>query len=253
LSWNVTTTGKVPDLSHDATIEDYENVKAPAPRAATERRPNEAILSVRPPTAVPDILTNETLVKLAKAELSDDVILSMVRTQPGRFQKSPDAVIELKEAGVSDKVIAAVLNSNSAVQLSDTAVPASPGPLLAKLESNSRIYIASMTANLNEFIGAEIIKQHLPVRVVLDERDADYILSGLSQRTEVKWYDVVSGSVVGGKDRVEASAKLVRVSDRTLVWAGESGDRSLIFGAFKRGGERKLAERIVGQMKHDLF
>ena len=78
------------------------------------------------------------------------------------------------------------------------------------------------------------------MHLVLDERDADYILTGLSQKTEVKWYDVVSGSIVGGKDR-------------TFVWAGESGDRSLIFGALKRGGQRKLAERIVSKMKQDLF
>ena len=121
------------------------------------------------------------------------------------------------------------------------------------IEENSRLFIAPMTSNLNEFIAAEAVKQKLPVTIVLEEKDADYILSGFSQRTEVKWYDVISGSVVGGKDRLEATAKLVRVKDKTFVWAGESGDRSLIFGAFKRGGQRKLAERIVRQMKLDLF
>src|ERR1035438_2357196 len=117
-----------------------------------------------------------------------------------------------------------------------------------------------MTANLNEFIGAEVVKQHLRIRIVLEEKDADYILTGFSQPTETKWYDlvqdittkVVSGAVFGRKDRLEASARLVRVRDKTIVWAGESGDRSLIFGTFKRGGERKLAERIVVQMKKEL-
>jgi TolB-like protein len=85
------------------------------------------------------------------------------------------------------------------------------------------------------------------------KKDADYILTGLSQRTEVKWYDVVSCSIVGGKDRLEASARVIRVKDKTFVWAGESGDRSLIFGALKRGGQRKLAERIVSKLKQDLF
>src|ERR1039457_7289027 len=94
------------------------------------------------------------------------------------------------------------------------------------IEENSRLFIAPMTSNLNEFIAAEAVKQKLPVTIVLEEKDADYILSGFSQRTEVKWYDVISGSVVGGKDRLEATAKLVRVKDKTFVWAGESGDRS---------------------------
>jgi hypothetical protein len=38
-----------------------------------------------------------------------------------------------------------------------------------------------------------------------------------------------------------------------MVWAGEAGDRSLWYGGWKRGGERKVAERIVRQMKKDLF
>ena len=122
-----------------------------------------------------------------------------------------------------------------------------------RVEINSRLYIGQMEENLDNFIAAEVIKQKLPMKLVLDERDADYILTGLSQKTEVKWYDVVSGSIVGGKDRMEVSAKMVRVKDRTFVWAGESGDRSLIFGALKRGGQRKLAERIVSKMKQDLF
>lgn len=255
LTWNVTTALKVPNLSHEALIEEYEGVKASmsAPAIAVATATSE--LSVRTPNASTppqETLTNDTLIRLAKAHVSDDVILDMVNNRPGRFVSSADAIIALKEAGVSDKVIAAVTTKGTEAD-ADRPAPSWPSGLDAKIDTNSRLFIAPMTSNLNEFIGAEIIKQHLPVRVVLEEKDADYIMTGLSQATAVKWYDVVSGSIVGGKDRLEASAKLVRVRDKTFIWAGESGDRSLIFGAFKRGGERKLAERIVEQMKHDLF
>jgi TolB-like protein len=154
--------------------------------------------------------------------------------------------MKMKEAGVSDGVIAAILNSK--VAQSDIALPRQ-----LRIEDNSKVFIAPMESKLDEFIAAEIVKQKVPVEIVVEERDADYVLTGFSQRTEVRWYDVVSGSIVGGKDRLEASAKLIRVKDKTFIWAGESGDRSLIFGALKRGGQRKLAERIVAKLKQDLF
>ncbi len=56
-----------------------------------------------------------------------------------------------------------------------------------------------------------------------------------------------------GKDKNEGNVQVLSVKDKTLVWAGEAGDRSLWFGSFKRGGQRKVADRIVSQMKKDLF
>jgi hypothetical protein len=38
-----------------------------------------------------------------------------------------------------------------------------------------------------------------------------------------------------------------------MIWAGEAGDRSLMFSSFRRGGQRKVADRIVSKMKDELF
>jgi hypothetical protein len=43
------------------------------------------------------------------------------------------------------------------------------------------------------------------------------------------------------------------VKDKTLVWAGGAGDRSLFLGGWSRGGQSKVAGRIVNKMKKDLF
>jgi hypothetical protein len=61
-------------------------------------------------SAAGEALTNEALIKLVKAGLGDDVIVGMIKSQPGRYSVSPDAVIAMKDAGVSDKVIAAVVS-----------------------------------------------------------------------------------------------------------------------------------------------
>jgi hypothetical protein len=43
------------------------------------------------------------------------------------------------------------------------------------------------------------------------------------------------------------------VKYKTLVWAGGAGDRSLFLGGWSRGGQSKVADRIVNKMKKDLF
>lgn len=106
-----------------------------------------------------------------------------------------------------------------------------------------------MDGNLDGFISSEIIKQKIPVVIVTDEKDADFVLAGASVKADDRWYNVV----FGGKDKNEGNVRLLSVKDKTMVWAGEAGDRSLIWGGFRRGGERKVADRIVKRMKDDLF
>ena len=130
-------------------------------------------------------------------------------------------------------------------------------PLVAQDEvsvpAGSKLYIAKMELGLDGFIPPEIRKQKVPLTVVLDEKDADFILTGVSQKAGSAWYDVVAGGVIAGKDKFEANVQLVSVKDRKLVWSAEAGDRTVLFGALRRGGQRKIAERIVKAMKDELF
>ena len=64
-----------------------------------------------------------------------------------------------------------------------------------------------------------------------------------------KWHH----TIFGGKDKNEGSVQLISVKDKTMVWAGEAEDRSLWWGSMKRGGQRRVADRIVNKMKKDLF
>ena len=113
----------------------------------------------------------------------------------------------------------------------------------------AKFLIAPMEGDLHPFIAAEIVKKKLPVVVVTEEKDADFILTGASIKGDDKWYH----TVFGGKDKNEGSVQLISVKDKTMVWAGEAGDRSLWWGSLKRGGQRRVADRIVNKMKKDLF
>jgi hypothetical protein len=115
----------------------------------------------------------------------------------------------------------------------------------------AKLFIAPMSGDLDGFIAAEIIKQKLPVIVTTDEKDADFIMTGASIKADDHWYNVAFK--MGGKDKNEGNVRLLNVAEKRMIWAGEAGDRSLLFTGYRRGGERKVADRLVKTMKHDLF
>jgi hypothetical protein len=60
------------------------------------------------PAAEPTLMNNETVLRMYKGGLSDDLILQTIATQPGRYNTTPDALIALKQAGLSDQVLSAM-------------------------------------------------------------------------------------------------------------------------------------------------
>ena len=58
------------------------------------------------------VLTNADVIKLENAGFGDDVVISMIDSQPGSYQVGPDDMVALKKAGVKDSVIAALLRKS---------------------------------------------------------------------------------------------------------------------------------------------
>src|SRR5271168_4534429 len=92
-----------------------------------------------------------------------------------------------------------------------------------KIAAGTKVFIAPMENGLDGFIAPEIIKKKIPIVVVTEEKDAEYILSGASIKADDKWYN----TVFGGKDKNEGNVRLLDVKSKQMVWAGEAGDRSL--------------------------
>ncbi len=55
-------------------------------------------------------MDNQSVVKMAKAGLGDDLIVETINTQPGHYTTDSDSLVLLKGAGVSDRVITAMIN-----------------------------------------------------------------------------------------------------------------------------------------------
>lgn len=61
-----------------------------------------------------EALSNDSVLKMVKGGLGDDVIVPMIQNQPGHYDLTPDTLITLKKEGVSDKVLAAMAAKNNA-------------------------------------------------------------------------------------------------------------------------------------------
>jgi hypothetical protein len=82
-----------------------------------------------------EVLTNESLVALKKAGLSDSIIISKIRSSQTKFDVSTKGIIGLKNAGLSDQVIEAAVNAGAAAAPAAPAAPAAAATPAAARES----------------------------------------------------------------------------------------------------------------------
>jgi hypothetical protein len=84
------------------------------------------------------------------------------------------------------------------------------------------------------------------VIVVLDKADEDAILLGVG---DGKNGAGITGRCLGQHDNATGSISVVDKDEIVVLWSDEAGDRSLMFSTMKRGGPRKVAYRLVSDLK----
>ena len=117
------------------------------------------------------------------------------------------------------------------------------------LRAIHKVYIEKMPNDLDQYLRAEIAKQMKgKMIVVLKKEDADGIITGVNEEqkgTAAK----ITGRYLGLHDTVNGTISLLDKTESAILWSDEAGDRNLFFGIAHRGGERKLADRLVGKLK----
>lgn len=82
-------------------------------------------------------VTNYDLVTMTQAGLSDDLIISTMRSRGGRFDMSPSGLIALKQSGVSDRVVLAAQQFGG----SNLPTPINPAPTTIRVAAPPRVYV----------------------------------------------------------------------------------------------------------------
>src|ERR1035437_9956234 len=73
-----------------------------------------------------ETLTNDSIIQLHKLALADSTIVAKIKTSTCNFDTSVDALKILKDAGISDEVLQAMLLVSSSVKAAPAPVVAAP-------------------------------------------------------------------------------------------------------------------------------
>jgi hypothetical protein len=82
------------------------------------------------PVVTQETMNDGSVLRLIWAQMSDDVIVNMIHSHPGNYDVSPQAILALKKAGASERVISAIITKASgATQQTGVPPSAPPAPL----------------------------------------------------------------------------------------------------------------------------
>ena len=230
---------------------------ATSPLLAAVRAHYRPPASVQPapttPTPAPVPLSKNEIITLLNAGAPLPRIEQIVKDRKVSFEVTPEVSRELAQAGANDKLLAAITANSPKVSPPNTAPAPAPasGPRLASMKEVHKLFIEKMDNNLDEYLRAEFSKQ-MPGRfvIVLNQEDADAFLVGSNQQ-KTGIGAVVTGRYLGLHDTATGAVSIVDKAG-TVLWASEAGDRSLLLGPIKRGGPRKVADRLVHNLKKSM-
>lgn len=103
------------------------------------------------------------------------------------------------------------------------------------LSNVRRIYIEKMADHLDQYLASAISsKLHGSVTVVLDRKDADAIMKGVN---------------IGVQTTERATVQLVDPGEHQVLWSGTAGDRKMLTLDISHGGQQKIADNLIGQLR----
>jgi len=83
--------------------------------------------------AAQQVLDNDAIIKLVKSGISDDLVVNMIDTQPGNYKTAADDMAALRQAGVSDRILSAMVSHANAAApaaaVESVAPPAASAPI----------------------------------------------------------------------------------------------------------------------------
>ena len=114
------------------------------PASTLAQEPKQTIEGPLTPVA-PRPLTNDSIVKMSRAGLGDDLILQTIDAQPSRFTTDPDALLALKGDGVSERVIARMVR-----KAASPGAVAAPAPISLPEVNEEGVYFKDKDGHWQE-------------------------------------------------------------------------------------------------------
>ena len=120
------------------------------------------------------------------------------------------------------------------------------------LRAVHKIFVDPMAHDLDKYIREEILKQMKErVLIVVDKNEADAILTGIDE--EEKGAGAKTSRYLGLHDVAKGTLTLIDKEGKILLWSDDAGDKSMMFTALKKGGQRKVAKRLVSKLRKAMM
>jgi hypothetical protein len=118
-----------------------------------------------------------------------------------------------------------------------------------KLSDVKTIFVEPLPNGFDQYLVAALSKE-LKGRVTLvtSKENADAILTGSLSKEANGTPSTVARRVLG-MDLTTGVIRLVPRDGKTVLWASEAGDKSVLGPFFRRTGARKVAERLAKDLK----
>jgi hypothetical protein len=140
-----------------------------------------------------------------------------------------------------------------AVLLFLTSALCADEPRPATLRSVHKVFVDPMAHDLDKYIRQEILKQMKErIVIVVNKDDADGILTGIDEE-ETGAGKKLTGRYLGLHNVATGTLSLLDKEGKVLLWSDDAGDQAVMFTALKKGGQRKVANRLVSKFRKALM
>jgi hypothetical protein len=127
-----------------------------------------------------EVLTNDSVIQMVKAGLPEAVVIAKIKSTATKFDLKTDSLVNLKKAGVSDKVLEAMVGAGSGSPTT-SSMPAPPAPAVAAgaLKNTDVIYQLVAGKYVEMFATSANLETNMAFfqsksEVVLEGRKAQY-------------------------------------------------------------------------------
>lgn len=180
-----------------------------------------------------EVLTNDSVIQMVKAGLPEAVVIGKIKSTSTKFDLKTDSLVSLKKAGVSDKVLEAMVAAGSGAAPS-TAGAAPPAPALAAGALKTQDVIYQLVAG--KYVELFATSANLETNMAFFQSKSEVVLEGKKAQYRTSEKQPVFLSTYSSTD-----APLVRLKP-----GDEHNDRNLKIGSgafMPFGGTQKMGVR----------
>src|SRR5260370_21506006 len=183
-----------------------------------------------------EVLTNDSVIQMVKAGLPEAVVIAKIKSTSSKFDLKPDSLVSLKKAGVSDKVLEAMVaagrGAGPSTAAAATPAPAAPALAAGALKTQDVIY---------QLVGGKFVEMfptsaNLETNMAFFQSKSEVVLEGKKAQYRTSEKQPVFLSTYSSTD-----APLVR-----LKQGDDHNDRNLKIGSgafMPFGGTQKMGVR----------